>query len=254
MSKFICASVIVTLSLVATIASAASVYNAVADFNKTSNTNSDRWSYRHEDPAQATGSRAAEPTLNDSFQPHYASHTPWAPGPDVQGWNNPSGQWPGILINDTGSDQTFFGVIQVPNNTVYTSGMANGGGGSSVLSFLVPETSSYNIDFSMTSNHTGGGTGEEFFIDHHAGGSQTLLATGTTTDPLDVASSNLTDISLSGGDRVNFVIGIKGDGGSDGVYLSATLTAVPEPSSVVILAFGVLACLWSCRPLGSVRR
>ena len=239
MNKFIVAWVILLSGQLATLAFAGTVHDAIVDFNKTSNTNSDPWSYRHEDPAQATGSRVAEPTLNDSFQPHYASHDPWTPGPDVQGWNNPSGEWPGILFNDTGSDQTFFGVIEVPNNTIYTSGMADGAGGSSVLSFLVPATGSYDIDFSMTSNHSGGGNGEEFFIDHHfdiggAGQSQTLLATGTTEGgttidipagnfPEGTATANLAGQALTAGDRVNFVIGVKGDGSSDGVFLSATL-------------------------------
>ena len=232
-------------SHLATSASAQIVYDAYTDFNTASNTNSDLWSYRFEDPRQTDVTlRAAEPALLPSVNAHYGGN--WTPGPDVQGWNN-GGVWPGILINDSGVEQTFFGVIPVPADTVYTTGIADMGiggvGGSSVLSFLVPTTGIYNIDFSMTHNHGEfAGDGERFFIDHHSdivGGvssSQTLLAEGTTSPaaPLDIpagtnpdgtVSANLTNVPLSVDDRVNFVIDILEAGNSDGVFFAATLNS-----------------------------
>jgi len=235
MKKLTVLSVILVSGHLVTLASAAAVYDAFADYNTTSNSNTDLWSYRFEDPAKPAGPRAAEPALLPSVNAHYGGN--WAPGPDLQGWNT-GGFWPGILINDTGMQQTFFGIIEVPDGTLYTTGIDNARGGASVLSFLVPTTGSYDIDFSMTHNHGGGGNGETFFIDHHFGAglsSLTNLATETTvtSGPLDIpagtfpdgtVAANLTNVPLSADDRVNFVVGTNGDGGADGVILSAILT------------------------------
>jgi len=257
-SKITIATVVVCL-LTASASAQPVVYDAFDQFNLSSNSSTDLWSYRHEDPAKPAGPRAAEPALLPSVNAHYGGN--WAPGPDVTGWNT-SGRWPGILVNDTGADQTFFGILKIPADTVYTTGIDNARGGASVISFLAPTTGSYDIDFSMTHNHGGGGNGETFFIDHHSGAglsSQTLLATGTTvtsggldipagTNPDGTVTANLTGVALTADDRVNFVVDTNGDGGADGViFRSLTLTLVPEPSSIMLLALGAVACMLSGR-------
>ena len=215
----------------------ATVYDAFDDFDTVTPANSDTttWSYRYDDQYPTT--RAAAPALHTQFTPAFPGK--YNPGPDNYSWNSyPAfGQYyPGIAINDTGLVQTFYGVLDIPVDTLWTAPLIVTGsgpqwsGGMSVLSWLAREAGVYDVEYSFTMLETGG-NGIQYFVDQHAA-SLTNLATGTVGPTAGNSTGVLTvaGVHVNAGDRINFVLdSLSNNSSADTSAFSARVTNVSPP-------------------------
>jgi hypothetical protein len=198
----------------------AQTYDAAADFTISSNPIGP-WAYG----TKTTPGTAGISYFTDSFNV----------GGAVIGWNNTSipFQAPFVARNISGTQQTFetgtFNPGQLfahPDSSVF----------STVRFSALPGINTYNLDVTFTNLSTS--TGQQVFVYHNGDELFAGLQTGgfnTTTGPA------TTPIILLGGDVIDIMVGRRLSGTSDNTYtgISASLTPVPEPASV--LAVSVLA-------------
>ena len=132
-------------------------------------------------------------------------------------------------------------------------GKSGGGSGASmaILSWTNPFTGTADIDFSLAMGLSGNVL---WFFEQND--SSNTLASGTLVGSSATDTFSLSNISINIGDRLNFVVDSNGSEGSDLVRLtSATIeiNAVPEPSTVVLMALGAPLVLYR-RYHRSIRR
>ena len=119
-----------------------------------------------------------------------------------------------------------------------------------VLRFTAPSDGSYSV----ATQFLAGDLGEtEAHIILNGGKLPTVLAhLGVTSVNPSYASVG---ISMSAGDTLDFAVGNNGDFHFDNTPLTVAISAVPEPSSAILLAAGIAAFCWRRRvaaPVGSV--
>lgn len=203
---------------------AGTVYDAAADFSPANNPNG-VWSY------------GWSSTLGSAFNLDVA-HTS---GSGLDFWEgpvstvSPPGLFPYVGHNGTSSTIIYFGTVQVEAGQLFMHPGPQGQ--DSVLRFTAPSSGTYQLSTSFT----GIDFVEPTTTDVH------VLLDGTS-----ILNSNVdgfgpgsgpflaTPLTLQKGDVVDFVVGF----GADGTYffdstgITATLTYIPEPSSLILLAIG----------------
>lgn len=201
--------------------------NIVADFSASNNPNG-HWSYGY------------TPTLGGTFTPFTVSGL--GCGGTIDVWTTSSG-YPVVDHNNSGTTQTCSGTVSVPTNVL---GMhPDNSGGEAVVRWTAPNSGTYSIqglfeglDFAYPTS-----TDVHILLD-----SSTSLFSGSIGSfniPLNFSVSQ----ALNAGDTIDFIVGFGSDGNyiGDSTGLAGTITgqsaAVPEPSTLALLATGVLGLL-----------
>jgi hypothetical protein len=223
-----CAVLVVVLYCTAT-CNAEIIYNATTDFATGSNPNG-VWSYHF-----------SNDTLRDGTYALLTEVDPLGGGPGGGSlvWHADSGvataQRPFAGVNTTSLGGSSW---QINELAIHPGQSAGGlGSGLAVLSWTSPFTGTVDVDYSLAMGLSGDVL---WFFEQND--SANTLATGSLSGLSATDTISLTNISVNGGDRLNFVVDSNGSVGSDLVRLSnATIasTAVPEPSSFLLtmLAF-----------------
>ena len=111
-----------------------------------------------------------------------------------------------------------------------------------VVRWTAPVSGGYNINVSFLDNQDGG-DGADVYVFQNA----TALYTGNagTTVNAGVTVPTLS-LNLVAGDKIDFIVGPGADLNPTGNHtqLLATIMSIPEPSTLALLALGVLGITW----------
>jgi hypothetical protein len=216
-------------------------YDAVLDFSNTTNTESSTWSYRNSfSDMLRDGNYELMPVHSDT-RPYWNPPTPyWAP---FHGYV-------GIGVNRSGAPIPIASDLPQftwPNNTIWITPPQ--GNSLAVVSWLSPVTGLADIEFSFTDIDPNGGSGINYFVDRNNLIGQ--LAGGTLANGGSTGVVSLTDVAINVGDRINFVVdpGIGGGNEFDSTALTATITVIPEPATLVLSLLGIVGLAnWQRQP------
>jgi len=224
---------------------AATIYSAQNDFSKTSNP-SGVWSYG------TTGT-----TLTGTFTVHTNTVTGISSIPNWDGW---TGTQP-MFGNNYPFTAKYTGATPASeHDVVILPGMLTQhpapNGGYSVVRFTAPATDAYLLNAVFEGREfqgQGPGTNADVHVLRNGVAlfNAVVIGFGTPSDQPFATSLNLT-----AGDRIDFSVGFGPNGTflGDTLSLQATLTVVPEPSSVVLFAIGALAIALSRRRMLATHR
>ncbi|MBI1325405.1 hypothetical protein GC170_19750 [bacterium] len=214
---------------------AADVYDATTDFSGTTNTNSSAWSYRY----RAGTTRDGNYPLLPNFGPAVGSWTPTSPNAWTLGGDNPE-----VGVNGTGSAATF----TAGPSFVWPSGamlMHPGQNSMAVVSWLSSSAAIATIQFSFLDLDNNAvepylSDGIDWYVERNSGGF--TLASGTIANGGGTGILIISDVSVSPGDRINFLIAPKSAYNYDSTQFNATITAtsVPEPSTHLLATLAAL--------------
>jgi hypothetical protein len=164
------------------------------------------------------------------------NHTDNWYNPSLQGWyvaNN--ALVPAVVVNT--SDQPVQMIQQVdPSQIVMHPGGTSSDAyadpiSNAVLRFTATHTGMYSITGDWEALDVGSR------ISYVLKNNDTLFS--STLDPLNLSSTfNLSNISLNQGDTIDFVVNSNGFIGSDSTGLRATITFIPEPTTLVLFGLG----------------
>ena len=244
MNHAVCWSMVVATTLsftngLAGTAFAGAVFDAVTDFSTVTNTETSTWSYRSSSDETRDGVYSLLTGVSDGY-PFWDQVTPF--------WNNAGVPVPGIGANQSGAHLKFVGnssTFYWPDKTIW---MHPSDSGMTVLSWLSAADGVFNISFSFADMDPNGvaagfGNGIKWFVDRNNSGGVTGLTQGTIAEGgPSTGLLTLDNVSVSAGDRIDFVVAANGNYNFDSTGVTATITAVPEPSSLVI-AMTLLGCL-----------
>ena len=218
--------------------SQAFVFNFENDFSKTNNTESSIWSYRWKDSFTRDGNYALLPSFHTNLS--------WAPQmPYFPVWTPSDSQfYPLIGVNDSGGS-IYDPVIDPNANWPWPNGQSMihplgspDGSGFAVVSWLSPTNGTVNIGLRIT-DLDGRGGGVEYYADR--GNAAGNLASGTIPNSGDTGFFWISDVPVSEGDRLNFIIGPNGNYYNDAtrMFVEITTEPVPEPTAFALLALGI---------------
>ena len=217
------------------------VFNAARDFSLNINDDSMPWSYRLDLQAD-TSTRLAAPPLLPAFGDVLGGWVPnWTPGPPLLGWHDgdPTRNKAGFTVNNTGFAQSGWGgAVIVPDERILIGPLVVDEKGMLVLSWLAPAAGPYVVDYSFTKAQDGG-DGLNWFIDLN-GSDGTSLAAGSLSSSLGDTDADTLFVQVAAGDRINFVFDAGASGAYDLMHFNVVTRLVPEPSTLVLLAFGAL--------------
>lgn len=233
------AAVTIQLALVSS-CFAVDLYDATAEFSSTINTNSSLWSYRYREGTTRDGIYPILP----NYGPAGGSWSPVSPNTWSLGGDNPQ-----VGVNDTGSNATFTPVPSFvwPNGTML---MHPGQSSMAIVSWLSPSTATASIQFSFLDLDANTlepyvSDGIDWYVERNSG--DFTLASGTIENGGGTGTLTISNISVSPGDRINFLVGPRSAYFYDSTQLNAiiTTTPIPEPSTYVLstLATMTLAML-----------
>jgi len=195
-------------------AKAGQIYDAAADFSIASNPNG-VWSY------------GSSLTLGGTLS-LYAHHDNVS-GIDL--WRDQTD--PNVSHNGTNNAITINSATWQPGELAFHPGP---NGQFSVIRFTAPTVGSYSLDAAFSGIDFIGPTTTDVHVLHN--GTSIFDGTVLAYGPGPTFSST---ISLSTGDTIDFAVGFGPDGnyGFDSTGIAATLTAVPEPSGLLMLTLGI---------------
>ncbi len=240
MKTLIAVGVCVALLAVPGTADAQGMWDLATDFSTTTNDDTSTWSYRK-------GPRDTHTVL-----PNFGDFGPFTPGPKQGGWGGGAEDWsnPYLIWNNTPFVQNWYGSVpDIPAGSVFGT---PAGDSELIASWLSPITGQVDISAEIVfrQDHGPGSNGIDYHIDlnNSAGnlltgslGDATSLA-GTTTGPLGVSGQ-----SVSAGNRINLVMDSQGTGAYDVLGVALTITQVPEPATLAMLATLLGVCLLGMR-------
>jgi N-acetylneuraminic acid mutarotase len=191
------------------------IFDAVLDFSTTTNTPSSTWSYRYQNGRTRDGNYLLLTTYGLDVS---STFTPTQPA----AWRGTS-PVPVIGVNLTGSDATLVGTnLVIPKGAMWAHPGSND---LVVLSWLAPSTAAMNIRFSFSDLHGECGDGIQWYVERN--NSTMTLSSGSLLNYGNSGQQTLSSISVSAGDRINFIVDPGGNYGCDSTQLTATI----EPSS-----------------------
>lgn len=217
---------------------AVDLYDATADFSSTINTNTSVWSYRYREGTTRDGVY----TLLPNYGPAGGGWSSVNPGTWSVGGDNPQ-----VGANKTGFDATFTPVPSFvwPNGTML---MHPGANGMAIVSWLSPSSTTVTIQFGfvdLDSNDNDGvqsyvSDGVDWFVERNS--DAYTLASGTIANGGGTGTLTLSDVSVSPGDRINFLIAPKSTHLFDSTQFNAVISTVPipEPSTYVLSTLAAL--------------
>ena len=184
------------------------IFNAVQQFSDVSNTESSTWSYRIGGSQDRNGSY--------SLLTQRLEHGRWIPSSN---WWGTDDTFVGIGVNTVERSVEDNLQLSWPQNTIL---MHPVNGGLSVVSFLAPRSGLLDIEFSFEDVDSGGGNGIHWHVD--LGGSDGELASGTIDNGGPASGLvGLTDIAITQGERINFVVIANGSYSFDSTALTASV-------------------------------
>ncbi len=163
----------------------------------------------------------------------------------VNVWSNlpTSAPFPGIFNNTNAGSTTVYTTISIPGDTIVIH-PANSLTLQTDLRFTAPTNMITNIAATFSAADTSGTSSD---VHVFVNGVSLFDSTVTGTAGNGATSYNGGHLVLTAGETVDFRVGDGGNGYSnDGTRLVASITAVPEPSSIALLCVGGLAllCHW----------
>ncbi len=248
MKKNMIVRIFVSLSVLAafgciwpSLSTAGTVYDMAADWSDT-NPNG-VWSLGHDSAGGRTGSYAAVTT--NPFYNNYFETLPtfWNPGANTA---------PAIYRGPAQCNACGFDTTAVTINDVIIAAGATAG----VVSWTAPQDGTVDISWSYHNLQVGE---MNFYINDSGVDLDSVLSVAGVgmTDSRDLNdNADLGGHSVSAGDVISLISDMAGDPSSDTSKFSFSIdfTPVPEPSSLVLLVFGAVACMLSRRRSSNVRR
>ncbi len=217
-------------------ASGAVIYNAVDDFSDSVNSEGSTWSYRAASDGVRDGSYGL---LGTNAEPGL-----WSPATPI--WRG-SGNYPGIAVNRTGDEIDWIGnenYFAWPDQTIWMHPPENPG--FVALTWRAPEAGIVSIDFSIRDIDGNDGDGVVWYLDLNTAAGE--LASGSLSNGASIGGQQVNGVNVEAGDRIHLLINRKGGYIYDSTAVTATITMVPEPSSVGLLIAGVAMGLRRRRP------
>jgi len=153
--------------------------------------------------------------------------------------------YPMIGVNDSGSP-IYDPSIDTGANWPWPNGQSfihplgsPDGSAFAVVSWLSPFSGTVNVGLRITDLDNRGGS-----VEYHAdkGSAAGNFVSGTIPNGGDTGLFWISDVPVSVGDRLNFIIGPDGDYYNDATRMFVEITdqAIPEPSSFALLVLGVM--------------
>lgn len=217
-------------------ATAGPVYNAVDDFITSGNNSSSIWQYRW-----------SASTTRDNTYGYLANYdspeTFWNPGNPY--WNNgaPSLEEGAIGVNRSGGVLDWVGTphsFEWPDQTIW---MHPGETGLVAVSWVAQYTGVVDISFRFfdMDGHVGATDGISWFVDNTLGTAE--LSSGVLSNGGDTGTVFLSDVLVTAGDYINFVVSPGADHGFDSTGFEAEINYVSLPSSAILTLVGVATLL-----------
>ena len=200
---------------------AGSVYDAAADFSLASNPNG-VWSYGYEN------------SLGLSLQLYDKATVDVLGRVGLDSWNSSAlGIDPNVIHNRTNKALTFVSATWQAGELSFHPGP---NGQFSVIRWTAPNAGEFNLSAMFSGIDFVGPTTTDVHILQNG---NSLLSADVLTYGPGPSFSNI--LSVKAGDTIDFAVGFGPDGnyGFDSTGIAATLTAVPEPVSVLMLTLGV---------------
>jgi hypothetical protein len=212
---------------VSTVAHATPItYDAVSDFSIASNPNTP-WVY---------GSGSIGPA--GSFTPYTVSGTNWGGG-GYEYWSGTTNGLPVVGYNNNNVAPTGgLATVYVPPTELWLHPGPSPSGDDTIVEFIAPTAGTYSLTTNFTRDNLDNG-GNGVVVTIVAGGS----TIATDTIPYQVGSTyNFHDpsLTLTAGEIVTFDLNNNGSYGSDSTGFDATISTVPEPSSLAMFGTGLL--------------
>jgi hypothetical protein len=186
----------------------AQTYNAADQFSTTTNTDTSRWSYRY----NTTGTRDGNYMLLPYNVSTGATWYDWGKGILLPPWfsQSDSSNGPCIYANQLSIpliSNFGFGPIVLPARSIGANPSTTSDVGDTVLSFLVPKAGTVTVTYSFTDIDPYGGNGINWYIDLDSGAAGDLYSGTVDSTPGHVGTAaGSFQLSVSQGDRLNFVI------------------------------------------------
>ena len=226
--KFSTAAAVVVFSCLAAdnTAHAVAVYSAAGDFSATNNPNG-VWSYGW---STTTGS-----AFNlDAVKATVSALNVWEGIPASDSFGNPS-----ITFNSTSNPISISGTIWTPSRLAFHPGST---GQNAIVRWTAPTAGLFAIDAVFQGRSQAAGATTDVHVLHDSASlfNGAVLGFGSGSGP----SFQGTVVVLAG-DTIDFTVGFGGNGTYlfDTTQLDATISAVPEPAKLTILASGAVALL-----------
>lgn len=204
----------------------------VDDFSNSTNTESSRWSYRYSADSIRDGVYSLL-TVNSDPNSLWDPATPF--------WHTGDGSIPAVGVNRSGaaipaSSSSF----SWPDQTVWmhpaSATQFNGVQFQTVVSWLSPSNMVVDVKFSFSDMDSSGFNGVLWYVDLGDGSGN--LAAGTLANGGSTGLQSLSNVAVSAGQRINFILQANGNFGGDSTAFDASITAVPEASAALFLGLG----------------